>query len=54
VFKANPEKFEAVATNPLKERSNSTPAISNGELFIRTYQALWCISSQNTERASLR
>jgi outer membrane protein assembly factor BamB len=54
VFKANPEKFEVVSTNPLKEHSNSTPAISNGELFIRTYQALWCISAQNSERVSLQ
>jgi len=40
VFEANPEKFELVATNPLSEPSNSTPAISNGEVFIRTHEAL--------------
>jgi outer membrane protein assembly factor BamB len=54
VFKANPEKFELVATNPLNEPSNSTPAISNGEIFIRTHRALWCISEKNSERAALR
>jgi outer membrane protein assembly factor BamB len=53
VLKANPEKLEVVATNPLNEMSNSTPAISNGEIFIRTHQALWCISEKNSERASL-
>jgi outer membrane protein assembly factor BamB len=43
VFKANPERLELVATNPLKELSNSTPAIADGDLFIRTHSALWCI-----------
>ncbi|HWN97608.1 MAG TPA: PQQ-binding-like beta-propeller repeat protein [Methylomirabilota bacterium] len=52
VFKANPEKLELVATNPLNEMSNATPAVSNGEIFIRTHQALWCISEKNSERAS--
>jgi outer membrane protein assembly factor BamB len=51
VVKADSEKFELVATNPLKEMSNSTPAISNGEIFIRTYKSLWCISEKNSERA---
>ncbi|HEY0548935.1 MAG TPA: PQQ-binding-like beta-propeller repeat protein [Verrucomicrobiae bacterium] len=53
VFKANPEKFELVSTNPLNEPSNSTPAISNGEVFIRTHRALWCISEKASERAAL-
>lgn len=53
VIKANPEKLELVSTNPLGEPSNSTPAISNGEIFIRTHQALWCISEKNSERAAL-
>ncbi|HMJ90616.1 MAG TPA: PQQ-binding-like beta-propeller repeat protein, partial [Candidatus Acidoferrum sp.] len=46
VFKANPEKLEVVATNALGEPSNATPAISDGDLFIRTHQALWCISGK--------
>jgi outer membrane protein assembly factor BamB len=54
VFKANPEKFELVSVNALNESSNSTPAISNGEIFIRTHQALWCISEKNSSRAALR
>jgi outer membrane protein assembly factor BamB len=45
VFKASP-KFELVSVNPLGERSNSSIAPSNGELFIRTHQALWCIGAQ--------
>ena len=52
VFKANPEKLEVVATNPLNEPSNATPALSNGEIFIRTDRALWCISAQGPERAA--
>jgi outer membrane protein assembly factor BamB len=36
-------RFEFVAVNPLGESSNSSVAISNGALIIRTHQALWCI-----------
>jgi outer membrane protein assembly factor BamB len=43
VFKAKPT-FELVSVNPLGERSNSSIVPSNGELFIRTHQALWCIA----------
>ena len=44
VFKANP-KFEVLAVNRLGagEQSNSSLAISNGEIFIRTFRSLWCI-----------
>jgi outer membrane protein assembly factor BamB len=42
VFKASP-KFELVSVNSLGERSNSSIAASEGELFIRTHEALWCI-----------
>ena len=52
VFKANPEKLEVVATNPLNEPSNATPALSNGEIFIRTDRALWCIGAQGSARAA--
>lgn len=44
VFKPNPEKFEVVSINKLNEDCNSTPALSNGELFIRTWDALYCVS----------
>jgi outer membrane protein assembly factor BamB len=37
--------FELLATNPLGERSQSSPAFSNGELFIRTYGHLWCVGA---------
>lgn len=43
VFEADPEKFVLLASNELGESSNSTPAISNGELFLRTFEAVYCI-----------
>jgi outer membrane protein assembly factor BamB len=45
VFKASP-KFELTAVNPLGEPSNSSVAPSDGELFLRTHKALWCISEK--------
>ena len=45
VFKAN-TNFELVATNSLGEPSNSSIAASDGELFIRTHRALWCIAQK--------
>ncbi|MSU25618.1 MAG: serine/threonine protein kinase [Opitutus sp.] len=45
IFKASP-KFELVAVNPLGEPSNSSIVPSNGELFIRTAAALWCIAAR--------
>lgn len=44
VFAANPAKFEKLAANNLAEACNSTPAISDGEIFIRTSKALYCIA----------
>ncbi len=46
IFKPNPEKFELVAKNELGEHSDSTPAVSNGEIFIRTYGHLYCIAEK--------
>ena len=45
IFKASP-KFELVAVNSLGEPSNSSLVPSNGELFIRTHAALWCIAAK--------
>lgn len=39
-------KFEMVAVNSLGERSNSSVAISNGDIFIRTHRALWCVGGK--------
>jgi outer membrane protein assembly factor BamB len=43
VLRAAP-KFELIATNPLGELSNSTLALSDGEIFLRTHSALYCIA----------
>lgn len=45
VFKADPSKFEVLANNRLApgEQTNSSLAISDGEIFIRTFRNLWCI-----------
>lgn len=44
VFSPNPERLELLATNELGEASNSTPAFSDGEIFIRTFEHLYCIA----------
>jgi outer membrane protein assembly factor BamB len=46
VFKPNPEKLDVVAKNNLGEHCNATPAISNGQIFIRTFENLWCVESK--------
>ncbi len=47
VLAANP-KHEVLAVNSLGagELSNSSVAISNGEIFIRTFKTLWCIGEK--------
>ena len=42
VIKAGP-KFEVLAENPLNDYCLSSPAISGGQIFIRTAQNLYCI-----------
>ena len=43
VFKPNPKAMDLVATNRLGEKCNATPALSDGQIFIRTFKALYCI-----------
>ena len=43
VLRASP-KYELVSTNPIGEVSNSTLALSDGEVFLRTQSALYCIA----------
>ena len=49
VFRAAP-KFEVLAVNPLGELSNSTPAFSSGDVFLRTERTLWCVSETPAAR----
>jgi outer membrane protein assembly factor BamB len=37
-------KYELLASNPLGELSNATPAFSDGQVFIRTHTALYCVA----------
>lgn len=45
IFAASP-KFELLASNNLGEHTDSSLAISNGDIFIRTYKHLWCIGER--------
>jgi signal peptidase I len=44
VFKASPEKYEQLAVNPMGDGlTNSSLAVSDGQLLLRTHKHLWCI-----------
>jgi outer membrane protein assembly factor BamB len=40
--------FEVLARNQIGEKTISSPAVSEGEIFLRTYKHLWCIRSRKT------
>jgi hypothetical protein len=44
IIRPDPEKFELLAMNDLGEPSNATPAISDGQIFLRTDGHLYCIA----------
>lgn len=44
VFKASPQ-FQMISTNSLGELTRASIAVSDGELFVRTYKTLWCVSA---------
>jgi outer membrane protein assembly factor BamB len=46
VFAAGP-RFELLAKNPLGERVLASIAVSDSDLFIRSYKHLWCIRGKN-------
>jgi outer membrane protein assembly factor BamB len=43
VIKPGP-KFESIAKNPIGERMYASPALSNGKIYLRGFQHLFCIS----------
>ncbi len=43
VFKRDPKQYEEVAQNKLDETCNATPALSDGQIFIRTHAHLYCV-----------
>jgi outer membrane protein assembly factor BamB len=47
-------KFEPLAQNDLGEHTQASLAPSGGELFIRTYKHLWCITAADGSKASER
>lgn len=48
VIKAGP-KFEVLSENPLNDYCLSSPAISDGQIFIRTAQNLYCIGKRSAK-----
>jgi outer membrane protein assembly factor BamB len=51
VVKASP-KFEILSKNELGEMCYASPAISKGEIFIRTWNSLYCISDKNSSASA--
>jgi outer membrane protein assembly factor BamB len=44
IFKASPEKYEQLGVNSIGGgHTNSSLAVSDGQLFLRTHKGLWCI-----------
>ncbi|MDA7922313.1 PQQ-binding-like beta-propeller repeat protein [Verrucomicrobiales bacterium] len=43
VFEASPDEFKVIAQSDLGEHTNSSIVAADGQLFIRTHEALWCI-----------
>ncbi len=48
VFKATPQKFESITRSTIGETTNSSLIVSEGEIFIRTHEALWCIAGKES------
>ena len=49
VLRAAPQ-YEPLGRSSLGDASHSTPAVSEGRLYLRTFHRLFCIgSSENTE-----
>ncbi len=43
IFRATPDKLDIIGHNHLGEHTNSSPVPSDGQIFLRTHQALWCV-----------
>ena len=52
VFRPDPGKLVVVAKNELSEPTNSTPAISDGEIFLQTHRHLYCIAGMGEKPAT--
>ena len=49
VLKASP-KFELLSTNSIGEKTLASLAVSDGQIFVRTYQNLWCVGDRKRSR----
>jgi outer membrane protein assembly factor BamB len=45
VLEPNPDKCQVLAENHLNEPTRASPALSNGQIFLRTYQHLYCLDT---------
>jgi hypothetical protein len=51
VFAAKPT-YELLVVDKLKgESTYSSPAMSNGQIFLRTFKNLWCVEEKNNDAA---
>ena len=46
VLEPNPQECKILAENKLGELTRASPAFSNGQIFIRTYENLYCIEAK--------
>ena len=46
VFEISPKEYRPIARNDLGEPCHATPAVSDGEIFIRTWKHLYCIAGK--------
>lgn len=46
VLRPNPLKLEVIVSNELGETSRSSPAVSDGQIFLRTYKHLYCVGER--------
>ena len=40
------DKYELISANPIGEVCSAAPALSDGQLFIRSDKALWCVGKK--------
>jgi outer membrane protein assembly factor BamB len=48
ILKPDPE-YEVIAINKLREKTLATPAFSDGQIFVRGYQNLYCIGTRQQQ-----
>jgi len=46
VFVPDRKEFKPLAINKLGEPTNATPGLSDGEIFLRTSKAVYCVAAR--------